>query len=759
MPRPGPDRSLSRPEARVLARSTAEEERRPRPTRGQAHALKRIARLLDSIADEEWDRASDADPASIFLPRIDERRESRVVLIDGPRGCGKTSLLVTLLDDWSRRVRRRSFGVAADDPPGHGASPIVPVGLLELMPLPRSTNLLLYLGSALSRVIEAIEGGHGGHGEPDGVAPWATVACPEPPSRQQWRAFVAAAAAGWDGNLPERGQRIDPETYAVELEETERKRLVVHERFSKLVDQLIVDLSRWLCLPSIEHEGGLRPRSPVIVVAIDDADMNPERSKELLDLLRTLYHRRLVFLVTGDSRLFRDALWLDFRRALAAGGAGEEVLTYVGPEARRLAGETYDKAIPPVQRHRVGTMEPDERWERIRPHVEGLPVSAETLTEGVTTLAYYFGLVELLQAALPGRVRGEVNLETMIRATPEPNLARTYDIVQQLWAAAVAELALPEGVTEGLLGAVTISSKEPRLVVSDKEVALVRNVSEHLRVSVRKDTPRLTLVVRMLDLWTASSRSFALPDQLAPPFILAATVAIESPRGRFVSQRAGDQLGATFVVSEYSVGAGRGRLRPTVEFPWPLFNENLYIDAARFAQLWAELFTRGDTRLERNGDYLARKFVEIALAVCDRVPPPTTFDFTDDAPEWQKLVRRLVVTDPPPAPGAPGVPGERRTRWLSEWRRWRVGLLAAPESGLGSATADVLLKEIFRVAEAQGDRAGVRERLREARRQRARQALAGPAGTEATEADVDDLLADVDTRLDATVWRGHVEEG
>ena len=101
-------------------------------------------------------------PKPHYLPRIDARRSNRVLLLDGGRGSGKTALLVTLFERWrtahieidtSVREKRAESGFAAN-PNGR----IVPFGLLDLHPLPPSTNLLFHVIGRFEQIVEWVEG-------------------------------------------------------------------------------------------------------------------------------------------------------------------------------------------------------------------------------------------------------------------------------------------------------------------------------------------------------------------------------------------------------------------------------------------------------------------------------------------------------------------------------------------------------------------------------------------------------------------------
>jgi hypothetical protein len=243
---------------------------------------------------------------------------------------------------------------------------IIPVGLLDLHPLPPSTNLLFHIIGRFERVVEWLEGDS--RAERRSAAWQFQGAEGELKSRTRWQSLLRAVAAGWDGNAKARWSRLDLEAYTLELEETERQRLNLVDTFAGFIDALASDFQSW-------RLGGGRPgqvvrderdpagdvldrrragdhnkeKAPLFVLAVDDADMNPERSVELLDTVRMLWHPRVAFILTGDSELFvlgliehcLRQLRKPLRKQLDEGGDAVDA-----PAIRQLANDIYDKVIP-----------------------------------------------------------------------------------------------------------------------------------------------------------------------------------------------------------------------------------------------------------------------------------------------------------------------------------------------------------------------------------------------------------------------------
>src|SRR2546428_452537 len=72
-------------------------------TDGQKEAAEKICKELNNISKEPGGKNPDQLP---FLPVIDAERYNHVFLLEGERGSGKSALLITLLDTWSRAFRR-----------------------------------------------------------------------------------------------------------------------------------------------------------------------------------------------------------------------------------------------------------------------------------------------------------------------------------------------------------------------------------------------------------------------------------------------------------------------------------------------------------------------------------------------------------------------------------------------------------------------------------------------------------------------------
>jgi hypothetical protein len=283
-----------------------------------------------------------------FLPVIDRARRNHVFLIDGKRGSGKSTVLVTLLDAWSRMARGEDLQDGEENLCPWQGPAILPVGHLDLQPMAPSTNLLLHVIGALQRVVGVLT--ETDAGRPVARDGWELAN--EIPSQQAWRRFAKAAVAAGQGATAA-PRSMDLEEQVAEMAYRERERLDLPRAFSDLVDALHGDMRVWL-----KQQNPKPPDGMLFVLAIDDADMNPHKSVELLELLRTLWHPNLAYVLTGDTDLFRSLIELDMAGASARPGTHTE---NARGQLIAMVPDILDKVIPRRQRFRLRELRPDAR--------------------------------------------------------------------------------------------------------------------------------------------------------------------------------------------------------------------------------------------------------------------------------------------------------------------------------------------------------------------------------------------------------------
>lgn len=385
--------------------------RRAEVTRKQELVVHEAVGRIMELARSPWEPPAKPTRLQSLVPPLEDRRSNHVILIDGPRGSGKTTVLVTVLSILEKLLGVGSASGWATSENSAWSPLVIPLRPLDLTPLPSKTAILSFVLAQLRELDLGLEDA--------GSRPaWASASGRQVDHR--WNTLTQSIA-GYLGAGEQRLGHVDPLQFAAELDvaASERGRLV--PAFRAYVDELIVDL---------QAEPALKLRAPpFLLLPIDDADMVPERCAELLQLLRNLSHPRLGFILTGESDLFERALrahylqvlWPQLRE-LPRDGAQPQQL--VGPEnyARRLAHEVYERTVPPP--HRLMLAEPtlDEKLRLATPSGRTLRsllelfVFDEAARAVPGTPALVTTLLHLLETedVLPARMRRLVDIAAVL---------------------------------------------------------------------------------------------------------------------------------------------------------------------------------------------------------------------------------------------------------------------------------------------------------------------------------------------------------
>lgn len=222
---------------------------------------------------------------------IQRDHRAQIIFIDGKRGTGKTSVLTTLIYTTENENRWNAFkqefisGLFPDQNLqnivySQQLGSIKWLKILDLEMLPEPTNLL---ASLCVRIEEEFKNCVN--------TPFYTSQLIEKKQRDAWRSFsdlMHDFALGWKTNLQAR-KEMDPDTYSSEVLRVERARLQLNN-FS----EVLANLSDFY-----KNAYNLSHR-PIFVLPVDDADLNPQRLLDLLDLSRRAKAPNLVFLVLGN---------------------------------------------------------------------------------------------------------------------------------------------------------------------------------------------------------------------------------------------------------------------------------------------------------------------------------------------------------------------------------------------------------------------------------------------------------------------------
>ncbi|MGA8810014.1 MAG: hypothetical protein WB973_19255 [Thermoanaerobaculia bacterium] len=276
-----------------------------------------------------------------------EKRYERVLLLDGGRGTGKTSFLLTLIRRWHGAAgvldtpawltpedesrlsaqKRKMFpaSVASGAPKN-----IRVIRILDFDPLPPGMPLIAGIVQAWRPLVEHYDGKTFRSGE----------LCDDFESRRlmdSWHS-VFRVAAGWSAIVGRHGLVEQ----VLEEEEQVRDWQDLRGKWLWFVNE-VIRVGR--CLKSDRVDD-----PPVFVIVIDDVDLQVQRIRELLPALRMLAHENVFFLIAADRDHMVDMLRFEFlgqQRKLAAAG-GDNRATPKGSEdwAAVLANAAFEKVFP-----------------------------------------------------------------------------------------------------------------------------------------------------------------------------------------------------------------------------------------------------------------------------------------------------------------------------------------------------------------------------------------------------------------------------
>jgi hypothetical protein len=255
-----------------------------------------IERCLTEAKDTPYETALLEHP----LAEVQDRYR-RSLLLDGGRGTGKTSLLLTLVKKWHSAKDGKDWATKAEyDRVAHlGMHPteaptfIRVIRILDFDPLPPGMPILAGIIQTLRPLAE--------HYDP--TPTYGEDGSDDDPNRliDLWRTLFKVAALGWSP-IPNKSGLIEQ---VLDREEQVRDWQQIAERWQSFVGK-VLDRGKRI-------NGPLKlPDDTIFVIMIDDVDLQVARVQELLPALRMLYHPRVFFLVAADRTHMIDMLKLDF---------------------------------------------------------------------------------------------------------------------------------------------------------------------------------------------------------------------------------------------------------------------------------------------------------------------------------------------------------------------------------------------------------------------------------------------------------------
>jgi len=735
-------------------------------TEEQAAAATQLCGLINWLSEQPPPSGLESSTTLDAYVQIESKRRNQTVLIDGGRGSGKTALMLSVLKAWKELLHEE--GVDQDwnskELLFDRSQFIVPLDIIDLRSVRPSTSLIVHVAGMLNAVVEMMEGAPE-LSELHKPVSWSPNESFQLESRKHWGTFLRTAAISWDGNLRERKAHIDAESFVAEVEMTERDRLDVVPAFRAFVDALGKDFSRWMSR-AVGSRG--KGSHPLFVIPIDDADMNPDRVAEVLQLTELLRHPRVAFLIAGDSDLFLATLKVHFAGALRA-PAGKTNLTLeelsqlgVARQPGDLARRLYDKLVPAHHRCLIAPLSLNRRTKVLLhegPFQATLPNGSEGAAPGssaatgaqavVDRLRHHFTGQPIARHALPDRMRRLLDLRKKLEHFTGENADEVIaEFVRLLWEEAVVEEDyLTKEERERLDGALVLADKEVRgllegvpISIATESLVETRYISRRLRAPavdpiVPSQAPLdAALYVEVYD--REPIATFLRDGQLEVPlsrrtmgvWLLAKQVMNQSDYSS--NEYASDDKNAVGVAGIRLTNSQFG----TIEIPWPV--PIWPTGHSHFSKLRSD-WVAGFRSLQGSKQPVSAYSRALMSAVLNIVKPKESD--REASRDWPSIAEELVELERTPTAIDPAI---------TEWARQSAVIYAAPESGLAEQDAKRFL-DSYR--QKLGDAWKARKvELDKARADRISRALAATPPLPELAQKVADILA-----LIQKTWRNH----
>lgn len=137
----------------------------------------------------------------------------------------------------------------------------------------------------------------------------------------------------------------------------------LNESFSSFIDNFVCALKQ---INSSNNETNGKQREPYIIISFDDIDIRPQYGPEILDtIIKYLSHKNIIVLISGDYNTFKESLFLDILRKedLPADIKLDTVLIEkpLKEEILQRTDDILNKVIPPTYRYYLEGLSIPER--------------------------------------------------------------------------------------------------------------------------------------------------------------------------------------------------------------------------------------------------------------------------------------------------------------------------------------------------------------------------------------------------------------
>lgn len=655
----------------------------------------------DGNAGRDWNDAKSSDFAPPYLAK-EETRYQRVLLLDGGRGTGKTSLLLTFIRRWhgaagamdakawlsveqEARLSERRRSIFPDSTLQGAPKNIRVIRNLDFDPLPPGMPLVAGIVQAWRPLAEHY----------DRKTFPSDELCDNLDARRRlmdlWHSLFRMAA-GWSAVSGAKGlieQVLDQEEQVRDWQDLRGKWLwFINE---------VIRVGRGLKSERLDNP-------PIFVIVIDDVDLQVERIRELLPALRLLAHENVFFLIAADRAHMLDMLQLEFlgqQRKLATGGSGGGPLPKTAKDwAVVLANAAFEKVFPTRNRWALEKLSLSAVLE--------FPWRSNAISESLEPRSDPGGqtferLLETIKSK-GGAAKASAVISNLATAAEQISLelpALSYRSAQQLWQAVVPGS----------------DSKNQ----AAKVLARLVEINLDARAVVRRDDAKTIEVPAIGELTAFYRPGFVAPGEYdivvsaQPDFWFISTVDEITSMRESLDDRFNFTAGLiakTLQERQFHVDATALKWETYLSLAWTTWRDvpatfawtwhkhprpdELLVQTKKWASYVTNIYERKD--LSERHAYAWIYFERQRSLNKSKAPNPTKVGEREKLP-WEELLK---------FPDASKV-GEEQSADIKTWQTITLPLLARPEIGLPPHVQDNLLRQI-------GNNAGVRRALRFQRR-------------------------------------------
>jgi hypothetical protein len=309
-------------------------------TTEEKHIITDVNELIVAVKKEHEDKKVRENKGPWATPEMD--RFNNVIMLNGARGSGKTSLLLTLISGWQKPDRLYQGEPDQEEAVKHEfqrmRGTVYCLTPLDFDPLPPDLPLYNWIIQAFEPLVRVVDSRKGTlDGWPDDDAP--------PTLRDRFQKLQESASLGWTTGLLKDALAKDVGDFIVWHSEQQSRWHNLARDWQGFLDALFKSLED---ADSEDRIGG----GAVIVLPIDDLDLQARRVRELLSVLRVLRHGRLVYLLTGESDNLLVNLRVEFFRDClgSVSCVSDTLMDQVKEQSDKLAEGLFRKVVPEPNR-------------------------------------------------------------------------------------------------------------------------------------------------------------------------------------------------------------------------------------------------------------------------------------------------------------------------------------------------------------------------------------------------------------------------